>query len=526
MTALLRVSRRVASILTRCDLAILIALYGLFVLTDRLPLPGLLAICLLWIARWWTTRRFARMTPMTLPILSVLIMVPVTLYASADWTLSLPKIYGTVLSIAVFYTVVNRVHTLQGVWLVTFGLVLASSAVALLGLAGTDWSQSKLFALPQLYERLPRLIQGIPRSIQGGFSANGVGGTLIFFIPLLVSLLCASPELPPPRFLDDDWRLRIWWRWHRPIVLLSLLLAVLALVLTKSRGSYVGLAVGLWALAVWRDRRWLWLIPGVALALVVITLTGRVESLMELVLRMDTVAGNVSGTMQGRFEVWQRALYMIQDFPYTGIGMGTFDRVVHVLYPLFLIGPDAQVTHAHNELLQVAVDMGIPTLVAYVALLSAFAMAAWRAYRTLPDPGMRAVIVGLACGMLAHQVFGVTDAFLLGTKPGVVMWVFLGIVAGLYLHRHGMTSEGRVSKEDGEAGTVESSIRSRIGDFLLAFGYWILFSLLAIAFVGNRPTIGLAIALAGGLALGFFSLMPLERRTYRGRRQQQPRRTR
>ena len=200
MTALLRVSRRVASILTRCDLAILIALYGLFVLTDRLPLPGLLAICLLWIARWWTTRRFAIMTPMTLPILSVLIMVPVTLYASADWTLSLPKIYGTVLSIAVFYTVVNRVHTLQGVWLVTFGLVLASSAVALLGLAGTDWSQSKLFALPQLYERLPRLIQGIPRSIQGGFSANGVGGTLIFFIPLLVSLLCASPELPPPPF--------------------------------------------------------------------------------------------------------------------------------------------------------------------------------------------------------------------------------------------------------------------------------------------------------------------------------------
>jgi len=36
--------------------------------------------------------------------------------------------------------------------------------------------------------------------------------------------------------------------------------------------------------------------------------------------------------------------------------------------------------------------------------------------------------------MLAHQVFGLTDAFLLGTKPGVVMWMIMSLVTGLYLH--------------------------------------------------------------------------------------------
>jgi len=35
--------------------------------------------------------------------------------------------------------------------------------------------------------------------------------------------------------------------------------------------------------------------------------------------------------------------------------------------------------------------------------------------------------------MLAHQVFGLTDAFLLGTKPGVVMWMIMGLITGLYL---------------------------------------------------------------------------------------------
>jgi len=36
--------------------------------------------------------------------------------------------------------------------------------------------------------------------------------------------------------------------------------------------------------------------------------------------------------------------------------------------------------------------------------------------------------------MLAHQIFGLTDAFLLGTKPGVVMWMIMGLVTGLYLN--------------------------------------------------------------------------------------------
>ena len=46
---------------------------------------------------------------------------------------------------------------------------------------------------------------------------------------------------------------------------------------------------------------------------------------------------------------------MIQDFPFSGIGAGTFESVANVLYPFFLAGPDAKIPHAHNLLLQVAV---------------------------------------------------------------------------------------------------------------------------------------------------------------------------
>jgi uncharacterized membrane protein len=75
------------------------------------------------------------------------------------------------------------------------------------------------------------------------------------------------------------------------------------------------------------------------------------------------------------------------------------------------------------------VDLGIPGLIAYVALLTAFGICAARAYRANQDANVRALVVGLVAGMFAHHVFGLTDAFILGTKPGIVMWVFFAFVA-------------------------------------------------------------------------------------------------
>lgn len=423
------------------EIWLLMVLYVILVFSDRIPITGLAALCLIWMARWVTTGTLSARTPMDIPILTILIMVPVSLYASVDWTLSLPKVYGIILGVALFYAVVNWVHTMREVWLAAFGVVLISAAFALLGLVGTDWSESKLFALPQIYGRLPHLIRGIPRSLGGGFHPNGIGGTLIFFVPVLVSLLLVNGDLKRTQFVANNLPLRVWRTWHRHILVECLLLTLSTLILTKSRSSFMGVTVGLLALGIWRDRRFLWAIPAAALGLFVAVQVWGGEALAQFALRMDTVGGGVTGTMQGRMEVWQRAIYMIQDFPYTGIGIGTFDKVANAMYPFFLLGPDARVTHAHNNLLEVGVDLGIPGLLAYVALLTCFAVAAWRAYHTLSDRSLQALIVGLACGMLAHQVFGLTDAFLLGTKPGVVMWAFLGLVAALYVHRKSLWRE-------------------------------------------------------------------------------------
>jgi len=104
------------------------------------------------------------------------------------------------------------------------------------------------------------------------------------------------------------------------------------------------------------------------------------------------------------------------------------------VYDLNVAGRISTITHAHNELLQVAIDLGIPGLVAYIALWAGFIRTTWRVYTWSPDEQTRRLVLGIAAGLLAHQIFGLTDAFMLGTKPGIVMWILMGIITGIYLN--------------------------------------------------------------------------------------------
>jgi len=143
-----------------------------------------------------------------------------------------------------------------------------------------------------------------------------------------------------------------------------------------------------------------------------------------------------------RLDIWSRAIYGIQDFPITGLGMNVFRKALPVLYPVFRIGPDVEIAHAHNEFLQAALDLGIPGLIALLGLyIGAFWMLAdiWKATR---DPlrntescslVTRSLTLGLGGGLFAHFVYGLTDAVALGAKPGLLFWMLLALIAGLYM---------------------------------------------------------------------------------------------
>jgi putative inorganic carbon (HCO3(-)) transporter len=256
--------------------------------------------------------------------------------------------------------------------------------------------------------------------------------------------------------------------------------------------------VGILALAVIKDRRFLWGLPLLAILLLTViqrTAQGDVQTFMALI---DTTRG---GTLPGRMEIWQRALLLIQDFPFSGAGIGTFSPLSNRLYPYFRsINP--QIPHPHNMILTMAVDLGIPGLMLYSALLTGFALMIIKTAKKA-KAAPRALLIGLGCGMLAHQLFGIMDAFMLGSKLGAVMWIFYGLAAGLYL----VTIE---PGQDGNQHKALEGVKSWLFDLGTGLVYWLLLSLFALAFVNLNVILSLVLAILGGIALGIILLHRFE----------------
>jgi putative inorganic carbon (HCO3(-)) transporter len=135
--------------------------------------------------------------------------------------------------------------------------------------------------------------------------------------------------------------------------------------------------------------------------------------------------------LKGRPGIWSQALDAIRQFPLTGVGLGAFRQVAHLFGPVTPSQPDVDIAHAHNVFLQVGVDLGIPGLVGYVALIGA---ALWCCVQTsqVNESRFGWLATGIASALLGFHVYGLTDTIALGAKPGVVFWLLLGLAVGAW----------------------------------------------------------------------------------------------
>ncbi len=391
----------------------LLLLPGVLVLIFANRLPWVMLWCALaWLLgllcmRRWITGRFAPRTPFDEPlILLVVLTSTLGLWASADRSLTASGVLHLAAGVVLFYALLNALdtpHRLQAaVW-----IFLATGALAACGAVFVVRFRTSLPLISPALAYLPRW----PARV----NPNYVGGALTLFLPLA---------------FWDVVRLRGW----RRLVCVSIL-SVLGMVLwlTGSRGALLGVAAALAVTAAWTCR---WIRLGlVALALVAgVWVYGAGADVL-----LDPVGGaSVERTWAGRLELWQRAVYISQDFAFTGIGLGMFPVVVDLLYPLFLIGPSAQMPHAHNLYLQVAAVAGFPGWVALFMLLGAWGAICWELLcRTAPgavSQAWRPVVLGLFGGGLAFLIYSVTDAIVPWEKAALAFWALLGITVGLWRH--------------------------------------------------------------------------------------------
>lgn len=370
-------------------------------------------------------------------------MAVVSLYPSVDLQLSLAKFWSLFLALAIYFAIVNVRPPHRVVAVATWLIPLAVAAVAALGLVGSDWNVNKGLVGARFYAHLPSLISKLPQSALAGqthargWQPNELAGTLAFLVPLVVgmTLWSGNKSSVAPRL--------------QLLRLASIALGLGVLALTQSRSGYLGAATALLVLGFLRWRwRVLWIVPTLAVAAGLIYVAG-VHAGMSWTAFVHHQRVGITSDIASRLELWNRAWDMIQDFPFTGIGLNTFPIVLALLYPTFLEDP-SRIPHAHNFFLQTAVDFGLPGLGAMLAMLwgtSRCVRFAWKH----GGQAERGIAAGVAGGLIGFLVFGLTDAVALGARPTFLVFGAIAVLVVATLEcQDRLREQGNPSQTSGD----------------------------------------------------------------------------
>lgn len=398
----------------------------------------LLIIPVLWLFRKLTIGRFFPGTPYNSAVFVMLGAIGLSLLVTFDLPSSLPKISALLFGIALFFSIVDFARH-YSLWHVVIVFIAIGVGMAIVSLFGTFWQEPFEFLNGLAPDYLPR---GIPGAPNGVINANEVAGVLSWIVPLMLACTVGL-------------RRRLWHINKIAYIGLILIMVGMAflLIATSSRGGMLALAAStVLILSFFVSGRWR-LVLAIGVVIVGLVIASTTSNLPG-----QDIVGDALG-LTGRLEIWSRALLALQDNLILGVSVNGFRHVVHVLYPLFIIAEDIDLAHAHNHLLQVALDLGLAGLISYLAVWFVSVSLLWSTYRNLVQRRAKehpyyALVAGLAGALFAGWTFGIFDAVSLGSRPSFMWWQLIGLTtavhytvvySGKHLHTHRRSSRRTLS---------------------------------------------------------------------------------
>lgn len=311
------------------------------------------------------------------------------------------------LSIGLFFVVVNCVRTQKQLRFLVTVIILAGFGAALIGVflyvIPSEWSIRLLSALGRVgYPTgagVLRYVEDNPdlalRAISTSTDPNVLGGLLILITTLTAAQLFARKPILP-----------------RPLIAGMVLVDTLCLYLTYSRGSMAGLAVGLGLLALIKYRK---LIPLMAVAAALLLLLPQAQDYVRHF--VEGIQLQDLATLM-RLGEYKDALLLIGRHPWIGVGFaGTPETSLYI--------------GVSNVYLLIAEEMGLIGLGVFVLILVLFFRQVWRAWpHVQQSSGLEAILLGLTAaiagvlmgGMLDHYFFNVNFPHSVS-----IFWIYLGL---------------------------------------------------------------------------------------------------
>lgn len=241
--------------------------------------------------------------------------------------------------IGYYFIITNAVKTTKQLSYIVKVFVLAGLFVSIYGIMQYvfGWNTSNAWIDEEMFENATMRVYSTMEN------PNVLGEYLLFVIPLSAFLM-----------LKSSFKSLEKWFW-----LGTLAASTLCMVLTQSRGCWIGLFVAIIIFVTFYNGKLWGLLPLVFLALPFIIPQTMIDRFLSV--------GNLEDSSTSyRVFIWLGTLLMLRDFWIGGIGMG--EGAFRTVYPFYsynsIIAP-----HSHNLYLQIITEGGISALIIFVSVL-------------------------------------------------------------------------------------------------------------------------------------------------------------
>ncbi len=358
------------------------------------------------VARWLSQRRLWTNTPFDELFIALLALFVVNIFTAPFETRGILLIFRPLFGVVLVWACVEAARRAGHINSLLTAITVFALGVGLVALLASDWSGKSAWVL-DLTAGLPDL-----RGFwlwQGGFNTNEIAGAMAWLTPLMAALALKER--------------RVW-------AMIAALTLITALTLGQSLSAWAGVLVG--TLIAATPRRWaMRLAAGAAIGLIVGYGAVLVAPTTVIDLLKTTSPRQEVNSLNHRVELWQSARAIISDYPLTGAGLAMYrSPLIRQLYPTPNYSP-VQAVHAHNMLLHIGTDAGLPAMLLYSGVFAAAGVMLARVWRRVPQVSV--VTGGLAGGLVAHMVYGLADAIPVWDRFAFVGWWWFGLIAAHYL---------------------------------------------------------------------------------------------
>jgi len=299
---------------------------------------------------------------------------------------------------------------------VAAAVALAGTGVLVIGMVGTSPENfsaihSKFFA-PAFADSIPSRQLQIPGLGRDGWvNPNALGATALMVVPFSIAMACM------PRVVARAFALRVFG-------ILSTVVAMFVLAFTQSRSVWLaGLVVGLLAVIRYRRPAVAWLAAFVGIVALLMIYVGLSPGAS-----VGRALASLAESAADRLFIWRVAIGLWVDSPWLGIGLNQFHVAEsHQPWPLV-------VAHAHSELIQTLLDIGLLGGFVYAAMQVVLLARAFRASGA-GSPVVRTLATAGGLSLVGVHLFGLGDVVALGAKVGVLQWLASGIILSAWALR-------------------------------------------------------------------------------------------